>query len=171
MFTAPVMIPVGIAHRAQVIERRMQLADQLLTPGTRQWRRPGKVPEPALSERLQYLVVEPVVGPEPHRIQDVVVPHRVRDATATSSRTRPCAGGDGRPARRFRAGRIPRRHPVAAGSPRGRPRRSRAGRPRGLKAMTDQWTEHKQRVTAARLAWCDGHEPVPAEVPSWPKES
>lgn len=41
----------------------------------------------------------------------------------------------------------------------------------GLKAMTDQWTEHNERVTAARLAWCDGHEPVPAEVPSWPKES
>jgi hypothetical protein len=41
----------------------------------------------------------------------------------------------------------------------------------GLKTMTDQWSEHKERVAAARRAWCGGAEPVPAEVPLWPKDS
>ena len=41
----------------------------------------------------------------------------------------------------------------------------------GAKALTDHMTEHKDRVTAARLAWCGGREPVPAETPSWPEDS
>lgn len=41
----------------------------------------------------------------------------------------------------------------------------------GAKALSDHLTEHEERVTAARLAWCGGREPVPAEVPSWPKDS
>ena len=41
----------------------------------------------------------------------------------------------------------------------------------GLKAMTDEFRERKERAAAARRAWCGGGEPVPAEVPRWPEGS
>jgi hypothetical protein len=40
-----------------------------------------------------------------------------------------------------------------------------------LRAMTEMQTEHAERLAAARRAWCGGVDPVPAEVPSWPKDS
>jgi hypothetical protein len=40
----------------------------------------------------------------------------------------------------------------------------------GLKALTQEITEHNERLAAARRAWCGG-EPVPAEVPQWPEGS
>jgi hypothetical protein len=41
----------------------------------------------------------------------------------------------------------------------------------GLKAMTDELRDHKERRSAAQRAWCGGREPVPAEVPPWPEGS
>jgi hypothetical protein len=41
----------------------------------------------------------------------------------------------------------------------------------GLERMTDEFRERKERVAAARAAWCAGGEPVPAEVPRWPEGS
>jgi hypothetical protein len=41
----------------------------------------------------------------------------------------------------------------------------------GLKAWSDEITEHNERLAAARQAWWAGGEPVPAEVPRWPEDS
>lgn len=41
----------------------------------------------------------------------------------------------------------------------------------GLKRMADEFRERKERVAAARRAWCGDVEPVPAEVPRWPEGS
>ena len=41
----------------------------------------------------------------------------------------------------------------------------------GLKAMSDEMRERKERRAAAQRAWWGGREPVPAEVPPWPEGS
>ncbi len=80
-------VPVGGVDGAQVAERRLQFGGQLLPPGARGRLLPGKVSEPTLGERAQHALVGAVLGPEPHRRLDVVIPDRADRGFSAAARS------------------------------------------------------------------------------------
>ena len=63
---APAVIPVRVAHAAQVVKRRLQFPCPLRTFGSGRRRHLGKVTKTTFGQREQHIFVGSGQGPEPH---------------------------------------------------------------------------------------------------------
>src|SRR6266567_8692289 len=75
VISTPVAVPVCGMHGTQVSEARLPFVGELFLLCLLGWREPRKVMQPALGEGPHDgLVLAVPVGPEPHRLADMMIP-------------------------------------------------------------------------------------------------
>lgn len=125
MLVTPVTLPIRLVDGTESNQRMVEFHLGASPQFRRARRHPRQFREPTVAQRIQHDFVGPVERPEPNRIADNVVPHRLVPGTPTNTRGRPCPAAGCPAATLCPAVASTRALPPAAGQARTRPEETR----------------------------------------------